>query len=115
MADGARSELREAVRPGRAKRYPWGALWFVAQDPEQRFAGRLHQIAESTTTLLGFLPSGSGPRGAGGVPRVSLFWSLPAKQAEQRSIALGAWKRRVLQLEPIRAALSPKPLAALGG
>ncbi len=99
VADGARSELREAFRPGAARQYPWGAVWFVAQDPEQRFAGVLHQIADGTTTLLGFLPSGVGPSTSNGTPLVSIFWSLRADQARSRSFELSAWKARVLALE----------------
>jgi 2-polyprenyl-6-methoxyphenol hydroxylase-like FAD-dependent oxidoreductase len=100
LADGARSELREAEFPGRAKRYPWGALWFVARDPEQRFRDALYQVTDGTTTLVGFLPSGKGPAGTDGTPLVSLFWSLKADAAERRAFDLPLLKRRILELEP---------------
>ncbi len=105
VADGARSELREALRPRSAKQYPWGAVWFVGKDPEQRFAGVLHQVCDSTTTLLGLLPSGRGPAASDGTPRVSLFWSLRAEHARRRSFDLGVLKARVRALEPRADAL----------
>lgn len=105
VADGARSELRTAELPGRAQRYPWGALWFVARDPEQRFTGSLYQVADSTTTLLGFLPSGTGASSGDGTPLVSLFWSLRADAAEQRAFDLATLKARILELEPRADAL----------
>jgi 2-polyprenyl-6-methoxyphenol hydroxylase-like FAD-dependent oxidoreductase len=70
VASGAASALRAdlPVRQ-RATRYPWGALWAVAPDPENRFAGRLWQVYRGTRETLGFLPTGAG--------RVSVFWSVP--------------------------------------
>jgi 2-polyprenyl-6-methoxyphenol hydroxylase-like FAD-dependent oxidoreductase len=100
VADGARSALRRALPESKATPYPWGALWFVGHDPEQRFGGSLHQVADGTTTLLGFLPCGLGPRRAGDVPLVSLFWSVPVDGFAKRHFELEAWKARVLELEP---------------
>jgi len=100
VADGARSALRRALPEATATPYPWGALWFVGQDPEEIFAGKLQQVAEGTTTLLGFLPCGRGPRRAGDVPLVSLFWSVPVADFARRELDLTAWKDRVLELEP---------------
>ena len=100
VADGARSALRGRVQGARATPYPWGALWFVGRDPDRVFSGRLQQVADGTTTLLGFLPCGLGPTRAGDVPLVSLFWSLPVAQLTRRNFELAPWKARVLELEP---------------
>jgi 2-polyprenyl-6-methoxyphenol hydroxylase-like FAD-dependent oxidoreductase len=100
VADGARSALRCRSRDAQATPYPWGALWFVGRDPESIFAGSLQQVADGTTTLLGFLPCGLGPTRAGDVPLVSLFWSLPVADFGRRDFELSRWKARVLELEP---------------
>jgi 2-polyprenyl-6-methoxyphenol hydroxylase-like FAD-dependent oxidoreductase len=105
VADGARSALRRALNQASATPYPWGALWFVGSDPDGTFAGSLQQIADGTTTLLGFLPCGFGPTRAGSVPLVSLFWSVPVSDFGSRAFDLGRWKARVLELEPRAEAL----------
>ena len=105
VADGARSALRRTVPDARATPYPWGALWYVGPDPDQIFAGKLQQVAASTTTLLGFLPCGKGPRRAGEVPLVSLFWSLPVRDFARPGFELLRWKEQVLGLEPRAEAL----------
>ena len=104
-ADGARSTLRRALPQARVTPYPWGALWFVAADPDGIFAGSLQQIADDTRTLLGFLPCGLGPRRAGETPLVSLFWSVPVSDFGRVDFDLVRWKERVLALEPRAAAL----------
>jgi len=105
VADGARSALRRAMPLARSTPYPWGALWYVGEDPDRVFSGRLQQIADGTETLLGFLPCGLGPRRAGEVPLVSLFWSVPVSDIGRRDFSLSRWKERVLALEPRAAAL----------
>jgi 2-polyprenyl-6-methoxyphenol hydroxylase-like FAD-dependent oxidoreductase len=105
VADGARSALRRRAPEARVGLYPWGALWFVGQDPDGVFAGSLQQVAEGTTTLLGFLPCGLGPRRAGDVPLVSLFWSAPVTDFTGPRLDLERWKARVLELEPRAEAL----------
>ena len=100
VADGARSELREARDTERARPYPWGALWFVARDPGRVFAGCLHQITDSTTALLGFLPSGTGPSAVRGPDLVSIFWSVRTRELGQKLTSLDDWKRVVTRLEP---------------
>ena len=100
VADGARSALRRRIQGAQATPYPWGALWFVGRDPDSIFAGSLQQVADGTTTLLGFLPCGLGPTRAGNVPLVSLFWSLPVADFRRRDFELSRWKARVLELEP---------------
>jgi len=99
VADGARSALRQRLQGASATPYPWGALWFVARDPDRVFAGKLWQVADGTTTLLGFLPCGFGPQRFGDVPLVSLFWSIEV-QDFGRALDLPRWKERVLELEP---------------
>jgi 2-polyprenyl-6-methoxyphenol hydroxylase-like FAD-dependent oxidoreductase len=93
------------VAGARATPYPWGALWFVGRDPDNIFAGSLQQVADGTTTLLGFLPCGLGPTRAGEVPLVSLFWSMPVADLGRRDFELSRWKERVLELEPRAAPL----------
>ncbi|HVY27984.1 MAG TPA: NAD(P)/FAD-dependent oxidoreductase [Polyangiaceae bacterium] len=98
VADGARSALRRAVPGAAATPYPWGALWFVARDPRGVFPAALEQVADGTTTLLGFLPCGLGPRSASEVPLVSLFWSVPVRDLS-KPLDLPRWKERVLSLD----------------
>jgi 2-polyprenyl-6-methoxyphenol hydroxylase-like FAD-dependent oxidoreductase len=105
VADGARSALRAAQFTSAHRPYPWGALWFVGSDPQGLFAGSLRQVAESTTTLLGFLPCGVGPRRGSGEPVVSLFWSVPVASFGRRDFDLARWKTRVQALEPRAADL----------
>lgn len=104
-SDGARSELRKVFAgASRAEPYPWGALWYVANDPERIYDGRLFQVAEGTERLLGFLPSGLGPTRGDGVPKVSLFWSIRTDSFDEirrgSRDSFEAWKREVTRLEP---------------
>lgn len=100
VADGAVSELRNAA--GKTKRdaeYPWGALWFVAEDPDQIYSRELYQIGVRSHRLYGVLPTGKGAHGE--VPVVSLFWSLPVSQVDAwRAGSLDAWKDEVRALDP---------------
>jgi 2-polyprenyl-6-methoxyphenol hydroxylase-like FAD-dependent oxidoreductase len=93
-ADGARSLLRGALADvRRAKRYPWGALWAIADDPDGRFDGVLAQVYRGTREMVGFLPSGGG--------RVSMFWSIHEDDVGAwRRRGLPAWKEQVLRLAP---------------
>jgi 2-polyprenyl-6-methoxyphenol hydroxylase-like FAD-dependent oxidoreductase len=100
VGDGARSQLRNdpAVRVS-VKKYPWGALWFVASDPEHQFKDQLFQVVRGTRRLLGLLPTGLGPTGS--EPRVSLFWSIPAREIDAwRAAGLEAWKAEVSSFTP---------------
>jgi 2-polyprenyl-6-methoxyphenol hydroxylase-like FAD-dependent oxidoreductase len=105
VADGARSALRRGVRGASAEPYPWGALWFVGRDTHDVFGGKLWQVADGTSTLLGFLPCGFGPRQLGETPLVSLFWSVPVAEHGRADFDLARWKERVLELEPRAAEL----------
>ncbi|XVJ59334.1 MAG: FAD-dependent monooxygenase [Tepidisphaera sp.] len=108
FCDGARSAVRDAL--GITKhhaRYPFGALWFIADDPGNLppdFTDTLSQVYDGTGTMLGFLPSGrlnpASPR------RISLFWSLRlADEPSLRAAGLAAFRERVLSLEPRAAPL----------
>lgn len=99
-ADGARSRVRNSSRVAqRVEEYPWGALWFIGEDPERTFDGVLYQIVDRTEIMLGLLPSGLGPDGE--TPKVSLFWSIRGDRVGAwRERGLGPWKERVLGYEP---------------
>lgn len=104
-ADGAKSRFRDDTGLLRsAAPYPWGALWFLAEDPEERFRGKLFQFVAGTRRMLGFLPTGQGPEmdGSGGASnKVSLFWSIDAAElAAFHAAPLDAWKEEVLSMEP---------------
>lgn len=96
VADGARSKLRDDIpecsqtlRP-----YPWGAMWYLADDPERLFRGRLHQIVRGNARMLGFLPTGRGPEGEH--PLTSIYWSIRADRVEAfRRAGIDAWKDEV--------------------
>ncbi len=99
VADGADSAIRP---PARADRNRWGALWFVATDPVDAFAGRLFQVVNGAHRMLGLLPTGLGPHGE--QPIVSLFWSIRADRLEEwRAAGLARWKEEVLAMAPAAA------------
>lgn len=90
VADGSRSALRAStglVR--RARAYPWGALWFVAEDREGRYGDTLAQVYRGTGRMIGFLPSGIGPRRE---RTVSVFWSVRCDRVPR---TLEQWKHEV--------------------
>ncbi|WP_304175637.1 NAD(P)/FAD-dependent oxidoreductase [Phenylobacterium aquaticum] len=105
IADGSASRLRGQVRPkARAALYPWGAVWANARDPEGRFADALHQRYDAASTMMGVLPVGRGPDGAGN--QVSLFWSLPLAEMEGFFAGdLDGWKARAREVWPETAPL----------
>lgn len=100
LADGARSTLRpQCTRVVRARQYPWSALWFVATDPDARFAGVLRQVYCDTRKMIGFLPSGRVENG--GPQTISIFWSIrDAELNIVRSRGLESWKQDALALCP---------------
>ncbi|MFO1350376.1 MAG: arsenic resistance N-acetyltransferase ArsN2 [Gammaproteobacteria bacterium] len=112
VAAGTQSRLRDAT--GLVRRdapYPWGALWAIIPDPEDRYAGRLAQVYDGAHTMIGILPTGRLPDNARGPNLVSFFWSLPRSEHERwRAGDFNAWKREVLRLwpgiEPLVARLS---------
>jgi 2-polyprenyl-6-methoxyphenol hydroxylase-like FAD-dependent oxidoreductase len=102
VCDGARSRLRDSMHDvsQTVRRYPWGAMWFIARDPSGRHAGRLHQIVRGARRMVGLLPTGLGP-GDGDVPLVSLFVSTRADDVDaQRERGLAAWKEAVREIAP---------------
>ena len=102
VADGARSELHHKVaRHVRSPRYPWGALWAVAPDPANTFAGELFQRVKSTQFMMGFLPSGSGPRARGSdEAQVSFFWSIAERDVAQwKARPFDEWKAEAIALD----------------
>ncbi len=100
LAGGAESSaLLGGALGARSTPYPWGALWFVARDPERAFAGRLHQVVDGSRRMVGLLPTGLAPGGE--TPVVSLFWSARVdRMSELRAAGLARWKEAVLALEP---------------
>ena len=104
-ADGAKSRFRDDTGLLRsAKPYPWGALWYLADDPEKRFKGKLFQFVSGTRRMLGLLPTGQGPEmdGSGSATnKLSVFWSIDASEvAVFRAAPLDEWKEEVLSMAP---------------
>ncbi|MBL9016646.1 MAG: FAD-dependent monooxygenase [Myxococcales bacterium] len=97
-ADGSVCELHGAAARVTAKPYPWGALWYVVDDPGFAAQRTLHQVVEGSRKMLGFLPTGRAP--GRDAPVVSLFWSLRADRVEAwRAAGLAAWRDEVLALD----------------
>jgi 2-polyprenyl-6-methoxyphenol hydroxylase-like FAD-dependent oxidoreductase len=96
VANGARSSLRDDTAFVKSvERYPWGALWAMVPDLEQRFTGRLFQVVRGTRRLIGLLPTGHGPEG--GPRQVSFFFSMRGDQlAAFPRCDFEAWKAEVL-------------------
>ncbi len=101
-ADGARSRLRDDTGLSRSSEpYPWGALWFVARDPDRVFRERLYQVVDGTRRMLGLLPTGLGPRSHGSTPLVSVYWSIPGRDVDAwRQTGFDDWKRTLHALAP---------------
>ncbi len=100
-ADGGVCELHHAATRVRSTPYGWGALWIVAEDPGGTFtnARTCAQIVDRAHHMLGFLPTGLGPRGD--KPMVSLFWSIRADRVEAwRAAGLAPWRDTILGFEP---------------
>jgi 2-polyprenyl-6-methoxyphenol hydroxylase-like FAD-dependent oxidoreductase len=94
-ADGSVSELHASGGvPVDVREYPWGALWFVAQDPDRTFRDELYQVVRGARRMYGVLPTGRGPTGSS--PVVSMFWSIcVADHPRWREDGLAAWKAEV--------------------
>jgi 2-polyprenyl-6-methoxyphenol hydroxylase-like FAD-dependent oxidoreductase len=107
VCDGARSHVRDTL-PSLSRTvtpYPWGALWFIGEDPTSVHGARLHQIVKGARRMVGLLPTGLGP-GHGQVPLVSLFDSVRADRIDAvRAAGIEAWKRGVLEVAPIAGAV----------
>ena len=103
-ADGSVCELHQEASRCSSTPYPYGALWYVVDDPGFARERTLHQIVDGPRHLLGYLPTGMGP--GSDTPVVSLFWSLRVDQhAAWRAAGLATWRDQVLRLaaraEPI--------------
>ncbi|MBK9036268.1 MAG: FAD-dependent monooxygenase [Myxococcales bacterium] len=100
VADGAVSELHASAGvPVRTGTFGFGALWFVAEDPDQAFRDVLYQVVRGARRMYGVLPTGRGPTDAR--PVVSLYWSLAlGDHARWQADGLDAWKREVLSFDP---------------
>lgn len=102
IADGARSGLVGSLGiPTRVHNYLWGALWFIGQRPVDAAAPHAHtleQVYDSTTGLIGTLPS--GPTGDG-QEAISIFFSARTDRFDTiRHGNLEGWKRDVARLHP---------------
>lgn len=104
-ADGSVSELHATAGvPVRTRAYPWGALWFVADDPASTFTGELRQVVTGARRMYGLLPTGRGA--VRDTPVASLFWSLRVDDHPRwRADGLDAWKRDVRACDPRSAAV----------
>ncbi len=103
-ADGSMCGLHHEAAYVRSTPYPWGAMWFVADDTGGTLTAdrRVLQIVDGAHTLFGLLPTGKKPGGSNDV--VSVFWSERADRvAALRDAGLEAWRRRALALHPSAA------------
>jgi 2-polyprenyl-6-methoxyphenol hydroxylase-like FAD-dependent oxidoreductase len=99
VAGGADAARLAGETSPRVTPYPWGALWYVARDPDRTFRDRLYQIVDGARRMMGLLPTGLAP--GSDVPVVSLFWSVRIDRlAEIRRAGAARWKEEVLSLEP---------------
>lgn len=115
VADGARSQLRDDTSTSkRVERYPWGALWFVAKDPNPSDAPKakvLHQIVDGNQRFLGMLPTGRPPVSEESILApserlLSLFWSIRGDRVDEwRKRGLAKWKEEVLELSEDAASI----------
>lgn len=105
VADGARSKFRDHAGIGSVDRgYSWGAHWFIGQNNGVFPEDELHQVVQGTRRLGGFLATGRDLDG--GLPLVSLFWSIKiADDAAWRLRPLAEWKQQILELCPKSADL----------
>jgi 2-polyprenyl-6-methoxyphenol hydroxylase-like FAD-dependent oxidoreductase len=100
LADGSVSELHpHCTIPHQVKPYPWGALWFVADDRERQFTADLRQWVDGPRHLFGILPTGLAPGDQR--PVASVFWSVRADRvAAWRAAGIDAWKAQVRRFGP---------------
>lgn len=113
VADGARSKLRDDITEIQQtlRAYPWGALWFLAEDPEQNFRGRLFQTVRSNARMLGFLPTGLGPDSDRAL--TSIYWSIRGDRVEAfRRAGIDAWKDEIRSMLDEQSSAAAEPLLA---
>jgi len=87
-ADGAGSVVRRETGLARQDRlYPYGALWAIVDDQEQRGGPTLYQRYDGTRHYLGTLPTGLG--------RSSVFWSVRERDIEPvMAEGVDVWRER---------------------
>ncbi len=102
VCDGAHSKLRGSHAPPHADPlYRWGCVWATLPDPDNLFAGWLHQRFRSTDVMAGVLPVGRDPTHPHGGPAVTLFWSVPAADlAAWPQEGFTAWRKTIGALWP---------------
>lgn len=105
IADGAASKLRAQVTPkARAPLYPWGAIWTIAEDKDDRWGGVLAQMYDSARVMIGVLPVGVTP--TSNERHVAFFWSLREDEHDAwRAAGPEAWRARVAGYWPEAAQL----------
>lgn len=115
-ADGAGSAARAATGAVRLDRpYPWGALWCLCPAADWQPRSELRQRYVAARKMVGMLPVGTRPEDP--EPRLSFFWSLPARSfANWEAAGLEAWKRELgaiwpEALVPLREIAEPARLA----
>ncbi|MFC3909303.1 FAD-dependent oxidoreductase [Legionella dresdenensis] len=103
IADGWRSQLRDNLGlKVRVKPYPWGALWAIGQDREQRFSNVLEQVYKHTEIMAGILPMGHQDNNL----LVSFFWSIHKDRLSHwQQTPFERWKQEVLTIWPKLASL----------
>lgn len=96
VANGARSSLRDDTAFVKSvDRYPWGAMWAIVPDVDNRYTGRLFQVVRGTQRLMGLLPTGHGPGSAH--RQVSFFYSLRGDRIDAfKTGDFSKWKAEVL-------------------
>jgi len=103
LADGARSRMRSMVFPwDRERTYPFGVLWFVAQDPDSSMQSTLAQTYAGTRRMLGLMPTGRID--ATTSPTVSVFWGIRMADLDAlRARGIDAWREQALRMRPSAA------------
>ncbi len=95
-ADGSRSRIASHIPGRRVNPYPWGALWFVGDYPDDD-ANILRQVVDGSRRFIGVLPMGHG--------RASLFWSLRQDRLETWRQDFASWRDEARRLGPHAAPL----------
>jgi 2-polyprenyl-6-methoxyphenol hydroxylase-like FAD-dependent oxidoreductase len=84
VSSGSHCALRDTVSSeGSDRLYPWGALWAICPDIEDRFSGALRQVYHRASIMIGVLPVGMAPESTHKGGHVALFWSLKHKDYER--------------------------------
>ncbi len=81
VANGARSQLRPQAWTRLNQPYPWGAVWAIVPETTALDYRILHQFYHGASRMMGLLPTGSVPTGAG-QRLTSIFWSLPSEHID---------------------------------